>query len=257
MNTFAEYARGRPSEAAVKSYGIRTLHPHFERVGWQPRAGETSNEGRMRAALIASLGALGDEAVIAEARRRVSAAQSDASALPASIRTATLGVYAFNASAADYEALLAQARGAGDFVEQRRLWLLAAGAADPALGRRTLQLTLGEDIPRQIRSQVLRTVAAEHPRLAWDFLVANRAAIEPLLDPLQRLEFPTQIAGASSDPAIAQELEVYARNFPEGARPTVAAAVGAIRLKAQTISERMPAVEAWIAARGGGRASAH
>jgi hypothetical protein len=45
---------------------------------------------------------------------------------------------------------------------------------------------------------------------------------------------------------VAAELDAYARGFPAGARPTVAAASAAIRLRAQTVAERMPAVEAWI-----------
>lgn len=245
MQALAAYAEGRPNEAAVKAYGIRVLHPYFERAGWSARAGETSNDSQMRASLIAALGDLGDEAIIAEARRRVRSGE----AIPAGIRNAVLGVYAANATAADYEALLGQARAASDFVEQRRLWLRLAAADDEALARRSLQMTLGDDIPRQIRTQVIATVAGAHPRLAWDFLVANRAAIEEYLDPLQRLEFPAGIAGVSSDPAMVGELERYAANFPEGARPTIAAAQAQIRLRAQTIAERMPAVEAWIAAR--------
>src|SRR5690606_25912598 len=144
--------------------------------------------------------------------------------------------------------LLGQARAASDFVEQRRLWRQLAAAYDETLAPRTLQMTLGNDIPRQLRTQVIASVAAAHPRLTWDFLVANRATIEGYLDPLQRLEFPASIAGASSDPAMAEELERYAANFPEGARPTIAAAQAQIRLRAQTVAERMPAVEAWIAA---------
>ncbi len=249
MSAFATYAQGRASEAAVKAYGVRTLRPFFERIGWQPRDGEGSNTANLRATLIAVLGTLGDEQVIAEARRRVGAAATDPSALPASIRGATLGVYASHASSEEYESLVAQAQAAHDFVDQRRLWLQAASASDEALARRTLQATLGDTIPRQIRPQVISAVAAEHPRLAWDFLVANRATIEGLLDPLQRLEFPTQIAAASSDTVMVGELGRYAQSFPEGAQPTVAAAQAQIRLRAQTISERMPAVEAWIASR--------
>jgi aminopeptidase N len=248
MLAFADYARGRPSEASVRAYGRATLQPHLARVGWTPRAGEGSNVSKLRATLIEALGHLGDETVVAEARRRVAAADNDPSALPASIRNAVLAVYAHNARTADYEALLARAQGAGDFVEQRRLWLRLAGAADPALARRTLDLALGETIPRQIRVQVIASVAGAHPRLGWDFLVAHRAEIEAMLDPLQRLEYPTDLASISADPAVASELEAYARNFPEGARPTVAAAAAAIRLRAQTIRERMPAVERWIAA---------
>jgi hypothetical protein len=44
------------------------------------------------------------------------------------------------------------------------------------------------------------------------------------------------------------ELERYAQNFPAGsAQDSVAAAQAQIRLRAETIAERMPAVEAWIA----------
>ncbi|MGQ0531980.1 MAG: M1 family metallopeptidase [Caulobacteraceae bacterium] len=254
MTTLHGYARGRPSEAAVAAYARRTLQPHMERVGWTPRASESSNLAKMRADLIRSLGTLGDEVVIAEARRRVETSQNDPSVLPASIRTAALSVYAYNARDADYAALLDRARSAGDFVEQRRLWRLLAGARDAALAQRTLAMTLGDDIPRQLRTQVIAVVAGVHPRLAWDFLVGHRAEVEALLDPLQRLEFPTDLAALSSDPAMAAELDRYAANFPEGARPTVAAASAAIRLRAQTISERMPAVETWISRHGAGSA---
>jgi aminopeptidase N len=187
--------------------------------------------------------------VIAEARQRVRAAQTDPSALPGAIRNAARNVYAANATEEDFNNLLARARAEAEFVEQRRLWLLLASVQDDALAQRMLQMTLGADIPRQIRPQVISNVAGAHPRLAWDFVVANRAAIEEMLDPLQRLEFPTNIAAISADPAMAGELARYAQNFPEGgARDAIAAAQAQIRLRAETIRERMPAVEAWIAA---------
>jgi aminopeptidase N len=246
MVALAQYAEERPSRDMVRAYGRRVLRPYLDRVGWEPHADEPSNDALMRATLITSLGALGDEAVIAEAQRRVRLAQSDPAALPAAIRSAVLGVYAQNASLEDYEALLDQIRQAGDFVEQRRLWLRLASAKDNSLAERTLQMLLTDEAPRQLRPQVLQGVAGAHPRLAWDFLVQHRQEIEDLLDPLQRLEYPPGIASRSADPAIAQELREYARDFPEGARPTVDAAAAQIELKAQTIRERMPAVESWI-----------
>jgi aminopeptidase N len=242
---FASYAKGRPSEAAVRAYGRAILRPYFDRVGWTPRQGELSNQLSMRAELIAALGALGDEQVIAEARRRVRAGE-----LPASIRTATLAVYAYNATATDFEALLGQARAATDFVEERRLWRLAASATDGTLAQRMLDIALGEDIPRPLRTQVIATVAGEHPRLAWNFVRAHRTEIEGLLDPLQRLEFPAGIAASNYESAVADELEAYAADFPEGARPTIEGAKAQIRLRAQTINERFPAVERWIGERG-------
>jgi aminopeptidase N len=244
LTALVGYANGRPSEAAVKAYALRTLRPFFTHIGWEARAGEHPNAPLTRAQLIAALGGLGDEAVVAEVRRRV--ADDD---LPAPIRNAVLGVYAANVTPEQYDALLAQAREAGDFVEQRRAWFRVASARDEALARRTLRMVLGDDIPRQIRTQVLSIVAGGHNQLAWDFLVTNRAAIEALLDPLTRLEYPPGLASASSNPAMIAALEAYARDFPDGARPTVAAAIAAIRIRAETVQQRMPAVERWIAAR--------
>ncbi len=249
MSAFAGYTHDRPSAEAVRAYGRRVLDPQFARVGWQPRPGDDANLTNMRATLITTLGSLGDEAVIAEARRRVRAAQTDPSALPGAIRNAARTVYAANATEEDFNALMTQARAETEFVEARRLWLLLASVNNDALAQRMLQMTLGDDIPRQIRPQVISGVSANHPRMGWDFLVAHRAQIEAMLDPLQRLEFPTNIAAISGDPAMVGELERYAQNFPEGsARDSVTAAQAQIRLRAETIRERMPAVEAWIAA---------
>jgi aminopeptidase N len=244
LKGLADYASERPSDAAIRAYGREILAPYFARAGWNPREGENSNQLAMRATLIETLGELGDEQVIAEARRRVHDAD-----MPSSLRAAILSVYADSATPTDFDALLAQARAAPDFVEKRRIWRLAAGVADPALARRMLDLSLGEDVPRQIRTQLIRAVASEHPRMAWDFIRAHRADVEALLDPLQRLEFPAIIAGTNSDPAVADELEAYAADFPQGARPTVEAAKSQIRIRAQTINERFPAVERWVAAR--------
>jgi len=241
LSALAGYAQGRPSQTQVNAYARRVLRPHFDRIGWRARPGEHANAPLTRNNLIAALGRLGDADIVAEARRQVRENDLD----PAT-RNSVLGVHAFNANAEDYAALLAQARAATDFVEQRRAWLRLAGARDPELARRTLQLVLGEDIPRQIRIQVISGVAGPHNQMAWDFLVANRATVEGLLDPLQRLEYPPSIATTSANPAMADALEAYARDFPEGARPTVDAAIAAIRLRAQTVNERMPAVEAWV-----------
>jgi len=249
MSAFAGFTHDRPSAEAVRAYGRRVLEPYFARVGWQPRPGDDANLTNMRANLITTLGGLGDEAVIAEARRRVRASQTDPSALPSEIRNATRSVYAANATEEDFNALLTQARAETEFVEARRLWLLLASVQDETLARRILQMTLGNDIPRQIRPQVISSVGASHQRMVWDFLVANRTAIEAMLDPLQRLEFPTNLAASSGDPAMVDELGRYAQNFPEGsARDAVAAAQAQIRIRAETIRERMPAVESWIAA---------
>ena len=108
--------------------------------------------------------------------------------------------------------LLHSARSATDFVEQRR----ALGSRGQGARRSVGAAQLADDAGRRdyapAAANVLSDVAEQHPRLAWDFLVANRAAVEALLDPLPRLEYPTTIADNSSDPAVADALVQYASN---------------------------------------------
>ena len=247
LGAVAGFARGRASEAAVRAYGLRVLQPYFARWGWEPQADEHPNVRLARPVLISTLGALGDESVLAEARRRVAAAAAgDTTALHGTVRTAAMALIASRATEAEYEANLARARAQTDFVEQRRSWLLLASNSNEDLARRTLALTQGEDIPRQIRPQVIQTVAGSHPRLAWDFLVANRAMVESMLDPLQRLEYATGIAAQSSDPAIADALIEYGRDTPS-ARASIESTASNIRIREQLAERTMPAVDAWIA----------
>ena len=253
MTSFLDYARGRPSEAGVRSYGRAVLAPFFQRVGWAPRGGENPNDSLLRARLVTALGELGDENVIGEARRRVEASRRNGSALPASVRDAAFDVYAYNATPAHFAALVSQAKAATDFVEQRRLWSAIGNVNDDALAQQLLTMTLGNDIPRPLRPPVIRQVAANHSRMAWNFLVAHRAAIEAILEPGLRLQFPTEIAANSADPAMVAELDHYAANFPAGARPQVDGAKATIQLRAEAVRERFPAAETWIAQHRDGR----
>ncbi len=253
MTAFLDYARGRPSEAAVRTYGRAVLAPFFQRVGWTPHNGESPNDSLLRANLVTALGDLGDPDVIAEARRRVEASRRNPSALPGSVRNAAFDVYAYNATPAQFAALVAQAKAATDFVEQRRLWGAIGRVNDNALAQQLLNMTLTNDIPRPLRPPVIRQIAANHPRMAWDFVVAHRAAIESILEAGLRLQFPTGIAANSADPAMVGELDRYAANFPAGARLEVEGAKATIRLRADTVRNRFPAAEAWIAQHPNGR----
>ena len=132
------------------------------------------------------------------------------------------------------------------------MWRRIASVGDEALARRTLALTLGDEIPRQLRTGVVSMVAASHPRLGWDFYLANRATLDEMLDPLQRIQYAASIAGNSSDAAIADALVVYGRENPASAESAERTAAS-MRVRAQLADRTMPAVDAWIARHGRGR----
>src|SRR5690606_6715951 len=101
------YYQGSAGQAAFRKYALDTLRPVFARVGWEAKAGEADSARRLRSSLIGALAGLGDEAVLAEARRRFEAGSN---AAPVVLRIVLLGIVANNADAATWDKLHGQAR---------------------------------------------------------------------------------------------------------------------------------------------------
>src|SRR5882672_12364529 len=78
--------RDRPGRAAFQAYARALLRPVFERVGWQGADSEPVDRARVRGQLLNVLGDLGDDAVIAEAKRRFDAFLQDPASLPSALR---------------------------------------------------------------------------------------------------------------------------------------------------------------------------
>src|SRR5262249_13974168 len=98
--------RGRPGHAGVAAYSRRALRPMCDRIGWQAIDGEPADRTLLRARLIRTLGDLGDEAVLAEAKRRFDAFLQDAASLPPNLRDAVTHLVGRGADRATYETLL-------------------------------------------------------------------------------------------------------------------------------------------------------
>ena len=57
----------------------------------------------------------------------------------------------------------------------------------------------------------MAAVAGEHPDLAFDFAVRNRARVEAFVDASSRSRYFAALAGGSAEPAMIDKLEDYAR----------------------------------------------
>ena len=63
----------RPGRAAFQAHARAKLRPVLDRIGWDPSVPQGDGTGALRAELIRTLGRLGDEEVLAEAKRRFAA----------------------------------------------------------------------------------------------------------------------------------------------------------------------------------------
>lgn len=233
-----------PERDRFRAYARGVIAPIFARIGWNARPGESDNLASLRTTLIGALSRLDDPAVIAEARRRYAAGDT-----PAPIRRAVIGVVGAHADAATWEDLRAKAAAAASPAEQRLYLNALSGVNDAALARRTLDFTLTDAVPRQLAPGLIRGVAGDHPDLAWNFYLANRAAVDARLDPLQRLDYAPSLASSARDLRRAEELQRFAeQNIPAGSRAASDQAISAIRYGVEVRTRIRPEVDRWLAA---------
>src|SRR5262249_35263145 len=167
-------ARGRPERPALQAYVRAKLRPLFDRLGWDAAGRETGDGPLLRPRLIRLLGELGDQEILAEAKRRYVAFKENPQSLRPELRetvTHLVGLRperaeplprraGLTAARATYASLIALARKSTISNERSRYYSAAASARDPELARETLALTLTDELPNTMVGSVIGTVAS-------------------------------------------------------------------------------------------------
>jgi aminopeptidase N len=248
-------ARGRPERPALQAYGRARLRPVFDRLGWDASSANDEQE-LLRSRLLTALGEFGDSDILAEAGRRFAGFLQNPASLPTALRDPVTHLVGISADRTSYDTLMALARKSTLTNERLRYYYAAASARDPMLARATLALTLTDELPNTIIGRMINTVASsgEQPQLAWDFVRENFDALATKLGPSFRDEFIANFMTNFSDDAHAAELKAFApAQATSGGRVTTARALETIAIAADLKDRALPAVDAWIKARNGGR----
>jgi len=240
--------RGRPGQATFAAYARGTLRPLFDHVGWQVVDGEPADRALLRARLIRTLGDLGDEAVLAEARRRFDAFLQDAASLPPNLRDAVTHLVGRGADRATYQTLLGLGRTSTNTEERVRYYSALAGVLDPALARETLAIALTEELPNDVSRRLINWVAeGEHPDLALEFVKTNFEALATKHGSSFRNTFVSNLMANFSDPARAEELKAFAPVYEtSGGRMVAERTRERILADAEFVAEQMPAIDEWV-----------
>jgi aminopeptidase N len=246
----AMYREDPAHRAMLARLASEKLGPAMRRVGWAPRANDSPNDAILRGELISILGGLGDESILAEANRRFAA--NDASVTSGPLRQTILGIVAYNADEATWERLRRMAREERNPLVRVQLYQLLGGVADARLAGRALDLALTDEPGATNSSQLISSVAAVHPDLAFDFALANHARVEALVDVSSRSRYLAALGAGSSDPAMIDKLGRYAeRHMTAQSRAPVDRAISGIRDRIRVRTERLPDISRWLEARRG------
>jgi aminopeptidase N len=248
LGTLQNLARGEPESALIRRFVAGFVQPRFEKLGWEPRAGETIEESRLRPLLAGALARAGDERAIAEARRRfarymVDPASSSPEMLDFVVNTA--GRYA---DAATYAAL-GKALAASTLDEERyRIGGAMTLVLDPALASRTLEMALSPQTPSNLVGNIVAGVGREHPDQAWAFAVANRGALVANADAVALNRALASVVASSADVRHADMMEHYvAQNFGPDALVEARRIGNGIRVRAAQKARLLPQVRAALA----------
>jgi len=238
---------GKGGASAYRAFTIASLKPIAQRLGWDPKPGEADNDAITRRTVLSILGELGEPATVAEARRRFERWLADPESLTGSGRRTVLGVVAANADATTWDLLLAEANESKDPTDRNRLFALLGMSDDTALLDRALQLAIsGKTSPTEAPG-LIGAVAETDPDRAFDFAIAHRAKVEPLLEPTSRTSYFARLAFGSRDPAMLGKLEKYAATIPASSRGEVEKSAAAIRDRLVVIKAQMPQMDRWLA----------
>jgi aminopeptidase N len=99
LSALNRLSRDRPERAEVQRYARAKLRPVLDRLGWDGGGSGDDDDTLLRSSLIWTLGDIGDEDVIAEARRRFAGFLSDPQSLPGALRDSVTHVVGITAIA--------------------------------------------------------------------------------------------------------------------------------------------------------------
>lgn len=231
----------------------RLLRPVFARCGWTPAANEGVPVKNLRSTLISTLGAFDDPATVRGCQERFAAFLKDPGALPPDLRSAALTVVGRHADAATYDTLLALARKAPSDEEKNRYYAALTSVNDPSLARRTLALTLTDELPpvRALRTILNVAESGEQVDAALAFTLEHLDAILAKAPPLVANLFVPELFAACNDVRRAEELEALARRPGSTMDATeVKKAAERIRTAADLKGRVLPEAARWAAANG-------
>ncbi len=239
------------AQAAWRKYAISRLSPRFEQLGWDSRDGDSATTKQLRGNLVGILGRLGDQAVIAEARRRFAAFQADPASLPADQRRTVLGIVARSADAATWDALHALAQKETSSMVRDQYYALLATAQDEALAQRALAMALTDEPGATNSAGMIGAVAREHPELAFDFAVSHRGQVDTLVDSTSRARYYPRLGAGSSKLETAAKIQAFAeQHIAPTSRRDAQTAIAGIQTRVKLREQRRPQIDAWLEKQG-------
>ena len=243
LGTLDRLARGEPEQALIRRFVIHFVQPRFARLGWEPKAGETSEDRQLRALLASNLARAGDERAIREARERFARYLADPASISPEMLDFVVNTVGRYADGPTYAALGKLVAGATTDEERNRFGGAMTLVQDPALAANALNMAVSPQVPANLATVIVASIGREHPDQAWDFAVANRDALLKSADAVGRNRALASVVAGSLETRHADMMEQYVgQNFGPDALVEARRVGNGIRVRAAQKARLLPQV---------------
>ncbi|MEO8162090.1 MAG: ERAP1-like C-terminal domain-containing protein, partial [Arenimonas sp.] len=249
LETIDDYYKEDPArQARFRAFALPKLAPLMTQVGWEARAGEPDTIAIQRGRVIGTLAGLGDAAVIAEAKRRYAARDTDPAAMPAALRKTIMSIVAYTADEAEWNALRAQAQAEKVALIKDADYAMLASSKDQVLAKRALELSLTDEPGATNTARMISTVAEHFPQMAFDFALAHMDVVNTRVDATSRSQYYPGLGSGAGDAAMIAKIQDFAEKYlDKGSRRSAETAMSSIRNRIKVRDEQLPAIDAWLA----------
>jgi aminopeptidase N len=240
---------GDPQREKFQRYARSLLRPTFERLGWEPKEGEPSTSGNLRASLITALGQLSDPEIIAGCRERFEKYLANPASLAPDLRPAVFAVVGRHADEKTWTKLHELGLKTTSIEEKQNYYNALACATEPKLVKKTLAIAITDELPTSRAIFLVSRVAREsgHSDIAWDFARANMKALLAKTDAAGANRYAPSLFTFFSDDSRVDELKTYAKNnLPPASALEVAKVVDEIQFRAEFKKRLASQLSDWI-----------
>ncbi len=161
---------------ALRAEVRRLVTPEVERLGWEPKSGESELQSQLRGSLIGALGVQGDDQQVQKRARELYARyKHEPGSVDNNLVPALIGIVAYTGSEADYREFKERFKSAKTPQEEQRYLYALADFQRPELLRDTMQMTLNGEVRTQnapyLMMELLMNTECRYE--AWAFLKQN------------------------------------------------------------------------------------
>jgi aminopeptidase N len=242
---------GQTQRDQFQKYARSILRPSFNEVGWDPKSGEPVKIGMLRASLVRALGVLDDKEIVAGCRERFQKYLAEPKSLAPDLRAPVLAVVGRYSDEATWKKLHELGLKTTSIEEKQNYYDALANTIDPKLAARTMEISLGDELPTSRAVYLVAKVGrlSERPEVMWDFAKKNMKKLLAKTDAMAANSFAPSLFTFFSDPARIAELERYAKSdLPPTSAKDVAKAIDEIGFRAELKPRLTSHIDTWFTA---------